>query len=69
MRDIFMEWFHLATWSSNVNNVINFFSQKYLCNVYAYRCLQLQSVLERKKSFGTKKIIYAWFGLCFLYSV
>lgn len=52
-----------------MNNVINFFSQKYLCNVYAYRCLQLQSVLERKKSFGTKKIIYAWFGLCFLYSV
>lgn len=61
-----MEWFHLATWSSNVNNVINFFSQKYLpvCNVYAYRCLQLQSVLERKKSFGTKKMIGLVYVFC-----
>lgn len=52
-----MEWFHLATWSSNVNNVINFFSQKYLpvCNVYAYRCLQLQSVLRERRVLGLKR--------------
>lgn len=50
-----MEWFHLATWSSNVNSVINFFSQKYLCNVYAYRCLQLQSVLRERRVLGLKR--------------